>query len=89
MSELKPCPFCGTIPLISTDDRKIVQNSYAPGVIVLQRILIECPKCFCKMDILLRRAADDYMPEKIYRKIQKEMVRQAIKNFWNRRAGHT
>lgn len=86
MTALKPCPFCGLLPNVSTKDRRVLPNMYEPGVVVQQRVVVQCPRCFCKMDVLCEKRADDGMGEKAYRYLQKQMARDAIANLWNRRA---
>ena len=86
MTAIKPCPFCGSLPTISTKDRKVVPNLFESGVVVLQRVVVQCPRCFCKMDVRVEKRADDGMNEKAYRYLQKQMARDAIANIWNKRA---
>lgn len=84
--QLKPCPFCGSLPSVYTNDRKVVPNQFEPGVVVLQRVLVQCPRCFCRMDVRVEKRADEGMNEKAYRHLQKQMATDAIANIWNKRA---
>ena len=86
MTALKPCPFCGSLPTVSTKDRRVLPNQFEAGVVVQQRVIVQCPRCFCRMDARSDKRADEGMSEKAYRYLQKQMARSAIEQFWNRRA---
>lgn len=82
---LEPCPFCGSIPKINTNDRNSNPHQVYDGILVEQRVLIECKECFCKKDILVFETVSNDATEKECRALQKEMARKTIEFFWNRR----
>ena len=86
MTELKPCPFCGSFPTVYTKDRNVLPNIFEPGVMVAQHVVVQCTKCFCKMDVRCEKIVDDSMSDKECRIIQKQMAKDAIERLWNRRA---
>lgn len=84
-SPIKPCPFCGSIPEVDTHIWKHVESLYEPCELVEQRVIIYCPNCFCKKDIVHRGTADLYGDEKFYKQVAKHLATQAIEIMWNRR----
>lgn len=86
MTELKPCPFCGSLPIVDTKHNRVIENQFELGVIVQQRVIVKCPRCFCMMDLYSEQQAKEHLSEKEYRSIQKQLARNIIEQFWNARA---
>lgn len=84
--ELKPCPFCGTIPKINTTSWAHHEDQIDPLEVVEQRVIITCPNCFCKKDVVNTAYMLPGQDEKEYRKCAKWLAGETIKLAWNRRA---
>lgn len=84
-SPVKTCPFCGHIPEIDTHIWKHIEDQYEPFELVLQRVIIYCPNCFCKKDIENRGYAELGLGEKEYKAVAKWLAKQAIDRLWNER----
>lgn len=72
---LKPCPFCGTIPLL---EKKPLWSEHGHGYYGCYEFDIHCPKVDCGCRILLLNNNTIYFSEE-------EAKENAIK-IWNRRA---
>lgn len=84
--ELKPCPFCGGIPEVNTKDWKYYEDQTEPVIVVQQRVKIRCEKCLLTRDIVGYKLADLTEEEKTLRKIAKDIAREIINHYWNKRA---
>ena len=83
--QIRPCPFCGSMPKIDTSIWKCVESQCEPMMIIEQRVKIECKNCFLKKDIVATSYADLYLEEKAYRFVAKRSARNAIEKLWNER----
>jgi len=89
MTKLKPCPFCGSIPIIHTLEKFVNQPEDEDCVIVGKRVIFRCDKCFLIKDIGITKSVDretfNSMSKKEFHKMKKQMVTKCIEDMWNRR----
>ncbi len=74
VSELKPCPFCGSIPLL---EKKPLWSEHGHGYYGCYEFDIHCPKVDCGCRILLLNNNTIYFSEE-------EAMENAV-NTWNKR----
>lgn len=85
MANLLPCPFCGTMPKINTTSWSHYEDQTDPLEVVEQRVIITCPKCFCKKDVVNTAYMLPGQEEEAYRKCAKYLAAETIRLVWNRR----
>lgn len=73
-NELKPCPFCGSIPLL---EKKPLWSEHGHGYYGCYEFDIHCPKVDCGCRILLLNNNTIYFSE--------EKAMENAVNTWNRR----
>lgn len=81
---LKRCPFCGSIPKVETEWKR-VESQYDPVMIVQTRVTIECANCFLQKDIVATSYADINLDEKAYKFVSRRDARKVIDRMWNER----
>lgn len=74
VSELKPCPFCGSIPLL---EKKPLWSKHGHGYYGCYEFDIHCPKVDCGCRILLLNNNTIYFSEE-------EAMKNAV-DAWNER----
>lgn len=74
VSELKPCPFCGSIPLL---EKKPLWSEHGHGYYSCYEFDIHCPKVDCGCRILLLNNNTIYFSEE-------EAMKNAV-DAWNER----
>lgn len=83
--ELKPCPFCGSIPKITTYFAHH-EDQREPYELVEKRVKFYCDGCFLTKDVAAQSYAMIGLDEKTYWNIGKTLARNIISECWNRRA---
>lgn len=73
-NELKPCPFCGSIPLL---EKKPLWSEHGHGYYGCYEFDIHCPKVDCGCRILLLNNNTIYFSE--------EKAMENAVNTWNKR----
>lgn len=76
MAELKPCPFCGTVPYIERLPLWETYGGHTHGYYGCYKYDIQCHKCGCAIPLPQN--------DTIYRK--DEEARQNAIDTWNKRA---
>ena len=85
MEELKPCPFCQSIPEIDRKDWRHLTREGECFEQISSRVRVRCPNCGCTKDIAAYARAEMGLPEKTYEEIANKLADDIIRHGWNKR----